>query len=55
MKKKKYQVKFQCFKGKHVVRSREWKIVTLRNKRKAYKAKCPKHNVDMFKFKGKEE
>jgi len=54
MTKRKKEVEFYCVKGKHRVKTREWKIITMKNKRKAYKARCPKHDIKMFRIKGKE-
>ena len=47
-------VKFYCIKGKHNVNSSDWSMTTFKNKRKAYKAKCPTHGTNLFRIAGKE-
>jgi len=44
MTKRKREFEFYCLKGKHNFKSRDWKKVTFKNKRKAVKARCPKHD-----------
>lgn len=50
----KKQVKFRCLKGKHTVKTSDWKIKKFKNGRKAYTARCPTHGTKLFRFAGSE-
>ncbi len=43
------EVEFYCVVGKHKVTA-DGNLVTLANKRKAWKGRCPEHNNILFKF-----
>lgn len=50
----KQDIKFYCVKGKHSVKTKEYKIETMKNKRKAYVGKCPDHGTKLYRIAGKE-
>jgi len=48
-------IKFYCMKGRHKVRSNNYRIVRKKTKRKVVEfavSKCPKHNAEMWKIIG---
>ena len=47
-------LEFYCVKGKHKVKTSDYKIVTWKNKRKAANARCPDHGIKMFRILGKD-
>lgn len=47
-------VQFYCVKGKHKVKTSNYKIKKLKNGRKAYESKCPTHGTKLFRFAGSE-
>lgn len=48
------KVRFYCVKGKHTVETKEWKTTKMKNGRKAYTARCPDHDIKLFRIAGHE-